>query len=283
MRASTVRHFSRALPVPGSVVRRLLRRYDHAIHYPDHTVVARCPGVGSFEIQDCHEYIQRSIYFLGYYEIRETRLVRRLLRRGDTFVDVGANIGWFTLVAARCVGQQGRVIAFEPSSSVFAQLARNVALNSAPNVVLERLALSHSCGTALLSNAAPDNGGTRHITLGDRRPEDVAGEPVATMTLDAYVETAGLKRIRLIKIDVEGAEFDVLSGMRSALKRQACDYVIIEVEDGRLVQEGRSSMELLRFLSECGYTLSSIGLFGRRALDLNQRIAFANVLAEAPR
>ena len=269
--------------MPGSVVRRLLRRYDYAIRYPDHSVVAQCPGVGSFEIHDCHEYIQRSIYFLGYYEIRETRLVRRLLRHGDTFVDVGANIGWFTLVAARCVGQGGRVIAFEPSSPVFAQLERNVALNAAPNVMLERLALSHSCGTALLSNAAPGNGGTRHITVGDRRPDDVVGESVATMTFDAYVKSTGLERIRLIKIDVEGAEFDVLSGMRGALERRACDYVIIEVEDGRLVQEGRSSMELLRFLSECGYALSSIGLFGRRTLDLNRPIAFANVLAEATR
>jgi len=107
--AANIQRLTRRVPLPERTVRSFLDRWDHVITYPPVPLLASSrSGRERFEIRDFHEYVQRNIYFLGYYEFRETKLVQELLRHGDTFVDVGANLGWFTLLAARCVGAAGR-------------------------------------------------------------------------------------------------------------------------------------------------------------------------------
>lgn len=111
MDAQLVRLATRTLPLPGRIWRRLLSTAERFLQYPPTPFVADAHlSIGRFEIVNFHEYIQRNIYFLGYYEIRETRLVRRLLREGDVFIDIGANIGWFTVLAGRRVRTSGHVL-----------------------------------------------------------------------------------------------------------------------------------------------------------------------------
>lgn len=281
MKASTARRVAQLLPFPGRVIRRLLDAYDHAIAYPALPITLRLrDGVSQLQIRDCHEYIQRNIYFLGYYELRETRLLTRLLRRGDTFVDVGANIGWYTLLAANRVGATGKVFAFEPSDGVFSHLMYNVRASGYDHVVAERLALADRAGAVQLRVAAGRGPGTASILPTAASGND-AMEQVETIRFDDYWRERRIQSVRLVKIDVEGAELMVLRGMREALERQAIEYLIIEVSDSRLRSAGESSRALLEMLQSYGYGLSHIGMLRNAPVRADTPIVFANILAAA--
>jgi len=264
------------------MVRSLLDRWDDVIAYsPGPLVVTSRGGEGRFEIRDCREYIQRNIYFLGYHEFRETRLVRELLHAGDTFVDVGANLGWFTVLGAACVGAAGRVFAFEPSPQLHDHLLVNLRLNGFDNVTAERLALADRSGRALLSRASPRNAGTASLLKGPVR--DPLATEVPVTALDEYRSRIGIGAIRLMKIDVEGAEMDVLIGARKTLADRVCDFVLIEVVEEHLRRRGLTCSDLLGLLRDSGYRLFQIGLFGRRQIDRCERVRSANILAQAER
>lgn len=281
MKASTARRVAQMLPLPGRVIRRLLDSWDGAIAYPQVPVTLRLrDGVSQMQIRDYREYIQRNIYFLGYYEIRETRLIRRLLRPGDTFVDVGANIGWYTLLAANQVGRTGKVLAFEPSRAVFGHLTHNVHLSGYSHVVAERLALADRSGVVQLRVAAGRGPGTASILESEAAKGDSI-EEVQTIRFDDYCRAKQLESARLVKIDVEGAELMVLRGMREMLARRAVQYLIVEVADSRLRSVGDSSQQLLELLRGHGYRLSHIGMLRRAPVDADTPIVFANILAAA--
>jgi FkbM family methyltransferase len=254
---------------------------EKRITYPNLPVTVPIRGrFGLFEIRNCRELIQRNIYFLGYYEFRETRLIRRYLRPGDTFIDVGANIGWFAIVAAESVGPTGKVVAFEPSSKIYSHLEKNVLLNSRTNIKLEKVALAHKNGSAILTGVTDRNAGKGTI-MAAPGPLDCGAEEVPTIKFDDYVLADGLRQVRMIKIDVEGAEMVALQGAKEFLAGRRADYLMIEVNDSRLRQTGSSSAEVLRFLTDCGYRLFRIGIFGIRPLRPDERVSFANLFAVA--
>lgn len=135
----------------------------------------------------------------------------RHLRPGDVFYDVGANVGFFTLLGARLVGEAGRVYAFEPLPDNLQALRRNLSLNDAGQVEVLGVAAAERTGTARLV--------VTESSLGARLgpPEAADGLVVETLALDDAVVGRGLLPPSLLKIDVEGAEGAVLRGMRSVL------------------------------------------------------------------
>jgi FkbM family methyltransferase len=153
-------------------------------------------------------YISTQIAETGQWESFETALVQRLLRPGDVFLDIGANIGWYTLIAATIVGPTGRVHAFEPSHENFALLRRNVAHNRLRNVVLKNAAVADVSGRGTLF-LSPDN-------LGDHRlyqsAQERPAEPVQTVSLADYFSKRSDK-VRLIKLDTQGSEARIFAGM----------------------------------------------------------------------
>jgi FkbM family methyltransferase len=157
-------------------------------------------------------YIGRSLELYGEFSAAEVYLLAPHLRAGDTVVDAGANIGAHTVPFAQSVGATGAVHAFEPQRVVFQTLCANVALNSLTNVYCRQAALGDSPGTICVPalDYAKDNnfGG---LGLGQYR----TGEHVSVETLDALQ----LERCRLIKIDVEGMEVQVLRGARETIAR----------------------------------------------------------------
>jgi hypothetical protein len=114
--AETVARLTRRLALPSRFL-PLLLHLDSLVSYPIQPVVVQTRFGFSLEINS-QDLIQKYVYWLGHFELRESPLFRRVLRPGDTIVDVGANIGWFTLPGARLVGPRGKVVAFEPSSGV---------------------------------------------------------------------------------------------------------------------------------------------------------------------
>ncbi|WP_019504092.1 FkbM family methyltransferase [Pleurocapsa sp. PCC 7319] len=285
LKASLLRRITQKLPLTGSIIRQFLNQYDEIITFPDMPVVVSTKdNLCMFEIRDCREYSQQSLYFLGYYELRETLLFKKLLRPGDTFVDIGANLGYFSVLAAHHVSPSGSIISFEPSSYLSEYLQQNVKnLNNSNLTImtkLEKLACSDENGYAVMRGTLKRNSGLGSIMPITNKSEDFGSEKVKTTKFDDYYLQSNLDKIRLIKIDVEGAELKVLKGMKNILKQRVVEYIIVEVSDARLQITGNSSAELLTLLRDCGYHLSRIGLFGTKPLKVNETVNFANILAE---
>src|SRR5262249_36182110 len=148
----------------------------------------------------------------GVYEPFETGLLQNQLRPGDVVVDVGANIGYYTLLFARCVGPRGRVFAFEPDQTNFDLLRRNVERNGYTNVTLVRKAVAAQSGKLRLYLCEDNKGDHRTYDSHDGRPS----LEIDAVSLDDYF--AGERgSIALIKMDIQGAEEGALRGMRRLL------------------------------------------------------------------
>ncbi|MGC4081741.1 MAG: FkbM family methyltransferase [Vicinamibacterales bacterium] len=190
----------------------------------------------------------RIAYATGEYEPATTALIRSRLAPGDTFVDVGANIGYFTVVGARAVGRTGHVVSFEPVPAVRSALAANLALNGIRDVDVRTEALSSGEGeTAIFTGPSSDTG------LASLRPLSDGGTlTVRKCRFDDIVDRR--RRVRLVKIDVEGAETEVLEGMVETLERDHPD-LIVEITDGYLREAGSSAEQLVDLLHRLGYTI----------------------------
>ena len=188
------------------------------------------------------DYVARDIFYRGEWEPEETALLRSVTPAGGTFVDVGANIGYFTLLASRWVGPTGRVIALEPVASTYRRLRRNLELNGAGNVTTLQCGASARSGTAKM--AVGGDAGHSHLV----RDEDAAtaAEGVALTTVDELVEAHGLRRLDVLKVDVEGADFDVIRGAATTLRRLR-PVVLMEVE---LIQKFGASIEQVEAFME---------------------------------
>jgi FkbM family methyltransferase len=170
------------------------------------------------------DVLQRYVYYFGCWEPHVEAVIADCLHPGDTFIDVGANIGYFTLFGASRVGQSGRVVAIEASSATFDRLRQNVERNGASRLVrLVHAAVADRQTSVVLHRGPEDNSGMASIL----RESGEGDETMLAQPLGALLSDAELESARLIKIDVEGAEALVMEGMRSILpKLLQCDFLI---------------------------------------------------------
>lgn len=159
-------------------------------------------------------FISREIAKTGEWEAFETELVHRFLRPGDVFVDIGANIGWYSIVAASVVGAAGRVYAFEPEKGNFEVAKHNIALNNLTNITLEQLGVSESPGFVPVYLSSDNQGDHRLYGWEGAKVSD----GVEVVTLAGYF--AGLPdRIRLVKSDAQGSEGKIFTGIPDSFAR----------------------------------------------------------------
>ena len=185
--------------------------------------VVRLPGGAPF-------YLPPDPHFFGYlvgHEPHVADAIARILRPGHTAVDVGANIGYFTVQMARLVGAQGRVVAYEIDERNVRELRRNGALAAGdgcrPEIV--EAAVSDSAGTLAIAPGA-------HSTLHRVTRREADGRTVRAVTLDDELERLGIARVDLAKIDVEGHEPSVLTGMERVVGEGRIGAMIAEVMPG---------------------------------------------------
>jgi FkbM family methyltransferase len=205
------------------------------------------------------DYVARDIFYRRQWEPEETALLRSITPVGGTFLDVGANIGYFTLLASRWVGPSGTVFAFEPVSTTHARLQRNLALNPTSNVIAVKEGASSAPGTAAI--ALEDDAGHSHLFAGETNVG--RQETITLTTVDAFVASKGLKRVDVIKIDTEGADFEVLRGAEATLRRFR-PVVLMEVE--LIARFGATVDDVKLFLDGIGYDGEVLG--HRSATDL---------------
>ena len=194
----------------------------------------------------------RRIFAYGYCE-PAARAMRSLLRPGDVAIDAGANIGLISLVAAVAVGQDGHVIACEPSPGTAAILRSNVERNRFERIDVRQVAVAERAGSLPMHVFAPGSG-VSSFAPADSGTGDLVEVPVATLD-----ELAGdlIDRVRVVKIDVEGAEVRALRGASGLLQRVRPDF-IVEVEPDHLARQGSSIEELRLIFEDAGYVGCSI-------------------------
>jgi len=190
----------------------------------------------------------------GGYEGPEYSFVQRFLRKGMVALDIGANEGFYTLLAANCVGAKGCVIAFEPSPRERRRLRMNLLLNLLGNVLVEEVALAGQEGVMNLHVVH-----TRETGCNSLRPPAVQGPirilPVAVTTVDHFLRRNSVERVDFVKMDVEGAELLALQGARNLFRTLPRPVLMIEVSDLRTIPWGYGSREIVTWLTELGFDL----------------------------
>ena len=194
---------------------------------------------------------QLKVYFYGHYHERyEADLVQRLLADDDVFWDIGANVGYFTLVAATALNHRGRIVAFEPGQNAYARLTENLALNPYRNIQTFPVAVADREGEAVL-HLDGDIADTS-ASLYPAGPVQAGCEICRTVALDHFLRAENLPAPDLIKLDAEGAELAVLQGAHQLIN-DAPPLWLMEMEEKNLRAAGASKAAVAQFLTGCGY------------------------------
>lgn len=204
--------------------------------------------------------IQTMILFTGRWEPKVSRYLHETLKPGDVVVDVGANVGHHTLLAARLVGPTGRVYAFEASPSIFQRLSRNVDMNHATNVVATNQAVASEAGQLEIWLAPSSNLGHSTTVSELAAKEGMALEAkIPADALDKLLPGMDLFNARVIKIDVEGAERDVLAPLSSQMSRFADSTEWLVELSPKFSRDGQSDIDwIFRLFIDNGYNAYAI-------------------------
>jgi FkbM family methyltransferase len=257
--------FRRDLP---RYVRRHIVYVVRSLHDPawleTPLLVRVSPSIGGFSLEVLpRDVIGRSLYLYGVWDMRSTRLLQGFLRPGMTMLDVGANIGYFSLLGAYRVGPAGLVQSFEPHHKIRDRLARNVARSGLANVEIRPEAVSSIAGeVAFFESAGTSNQGVsstveQPASHGER---EKCPRPVRAVRLD---DVAGSlrRRINFVKLDVEGGERAALDGAEGLLSSSDAPLLLFEAYS--------SDLEPINdVLQAHGFTVRRLAHDGRRGVRL---------------
>jgi FkbM family methyltransferase len=216
--------------------------------------------------------IDNFIFMDGFFDRRVGEIISQNLKKGDTFIDIGANIGFFSLLACVSVGPEGKVVAFEPIKRIADQFLSSISKNKISNITLNQWA----CGSETIEKDMSINelnaGGSSLVE--SKNPIGSILELVKIKKLDDSLES--ISRADMIKVDVEGYEFNVLLGAENTITKYK-PKMILEFSPA-LYGSGRNNiaMSLLRFLSNHGYTIETLG--GKRLVKEDFTIFTDNLL-----
>lgn len=206
------------------------------------------------------DIVGKYLYYFGIWEPNLTHWMERRLQPGDLFVDVGANIGYYSHLASKLVGESGRVVSIEALPQIFKTLEHNLKANGLRNVRPVNAAVWHREEKLKMFADAQNPSGTTTLIHEWADHWNLQGEfEVDARTLSAILTEEEIKNVRLIKIDVEGAEWNVVSEMRSWLpscRKEA--EIIIEVAPDMLKTHGKTGQDMLDIFAELGYNAYEI-------------------------
>ncbi len=208
----------------------------------------------AFCVPSLKDPIALSILTQGEYESTTLDYAKSVLRPGDTVIDAGANIGAFAIPTSKHLGAEGHVIAIEASQRIFPYLEWNVRQSQNNNIEILRVAATASDGPDAKFFDAP----TEQFGMGSLSPwteKDVGGYPVQARSIDSIVAEREPRLVRLLKIDVEGFELEVLRGAQKTLERSPAPIVIFEFIDWAERRAGHVPGDAQRELLSQGFQL----------------------------
>lgn len=204
---------------------------------------------GSIMHLDLSDFIQWQVY-LGCFEDRDAKRMKNHLPRGGVMIDAGANVGFFTALAAHCVGPTGKVFAVEPSPYAFGKLQQMITENKLSHVHAEQIALSDAPGELPLY-ITPDEEHNHTPTL--IPSEGLKTVQVPVKTLDERLDAWGISTVDVLKMDVEGYELHVLKGAQRALAAGRIRTIFLEFNEFYLKRAGTSARDLWQTICDQGY------------------------------
>jgi len=208
---------------------------------------------GTFLINPISDF--GSAILKGEYEPQMRSVLSRYLSPGGVFIDLGANEGYFSVLASHLVGPKGTVIAIEPQSRLQNVFQTNLAVNECYNVRLIRCAVCDRTGTAQLSLAPSTNTGASSLFRSTRYA--LPTEEIRSLCLGDLLDRTGVEHCDLMKVDIEGAEYDVFMAAADVLKKGVLKNIALEIHSSILESRGLSADELHKYIVENGYELNS--------------------------
>jgi len=205
------------------------------------------------------------LLFTSNFEWADINAVAAYLKPGMRVLDIGANVGLYSIIAGKIVGPGGKVWAFEPSSETYELLIANLQLNHITCVEVLKLALSDVVTDSLVVKRDPGyRDGDRYLSTRQNPNIQVAAqaddlgdtEPVEVTTLDHYFECKGTPRVDFMKVDVEGGEYGVFRGARQLLTLNRRIMLMFECTPQGCYVAGHKQEDVFYFLSELGFKLA---------------------------
>lgn len=247
------RHFPH-IPGNGFLLNRLINRAVRYCARSNPIEIQATTSFGAKIILRPPEAIDSRICFFGVWEPPITAYLMSGLSGGDVFVDIGANIGYYSLLAAKIVGPKGHVYAIEASPKIFARLKHNLALNSFENVTATNVAAAGESGQVAVYTYEADNVGMTtmmesELSRHHRFEAIVNCQPVYEIVPWRFVEAA-----RFIKIDVEGAEWVIIRSIEDKLGSLSDrTEIIVEISRNAIEKCGGSVGELVQIFGRAGF------------------------------
>lgn len=219
---------------------------------PNKNVTVSCHDLRILVRNPRQSIIGRSLYLEGIWEPIVTKFISPQIKNGMTVLDIGADIGYYTLLFAKLVGNKGRVFSFEPIPKAKWFLDKNIEMNSLNNVSVLSFALFDKPGKVCLEDPFTKSKiNTSKKTLSEN---DII---VEMKVFDDWKSEEGIDRVDLVKIDVEGAELNILRGMKNTLQSDR-PGLLIEVHPQLMESFGFSPSDLTEFLLEFGYQIEPV-------------------------
>lgn len=240
-------------------------------------------NLGRYEVAfDFSDQLQRAMYF-ELYDQPEINLLKKLLKKGDIFFDVGAYLGYYSLVASQLVGDSGQVHAFEPVPRLADNLKAIVKESGAPNITVNQVAVGEKDGRISIhvADQSSKNLATSSIFENGNQGATIV---VDRISLDSYCEINSIHRADFMKIDIEGSERECLLGMKSLLALTPPPDLLIEINPTVLRSRGLSSVSLTDLLFQVNYRLFKIQDFPFRLIPIlreNEITSLINVYCTA--
>ncbi len=241
---------------------RLKYRAFHRLRKAGSDQYRLCDFQGGKIYLDIGESPHMLFHLAGVYEYWKTELFKKLVKPGMTVVDVGSSRGVFALMAARLVGDKGRVLAFEPDPENHRWLKRSIEANGYDTVSLFRFALSDEAGETTFFPGRLSGQGSMFDA---RKGRDRTREPfkVKIRTMDSVMKREGIKKVDVMKIDVQGADIHVLRGAKRTFKRSDELKLLMDMD----VEEDEDRKTVLDILTSADMSTYAIGKELRLTLD----------------
>lgn len=213
---------------------------------------------GSKMYTDPHEGTLFIAAALNRYDPFMTELFERVVKEGNTVIDLGANVGYYTLLASKIVGKRGRVYAFEPDPKSYKLLVKNIDFNNYSNIIPVPKAVTDRVGSTKLFLSPEPGADTLYADEGQQRFIEVETE-----TLDHFFQDKG-ETVNVVKMDIEGGEMDALSGMDSLIRQNQNLNMFVEFFPRNIERAGYSPGQLLDKLWSYKFKVFVIDEWGKR-------------------
>lgn len=221
----------------------------------DNTELSVTTSSGTKMLLTLKDWVQKNIFLYGYYEKTETGFWNNLTKNKTVIFDIGSNVGYYGLIAAKKINKSGKVYGFEPVSFIYKRASHNIALNHLQNFSIYNLAFSDKVGELRINIGNDANLGMSGINHHNYLSGKT--EIVNTDTVDNFVALNNISQIDIIKIDVEGSEWSVLQGMKEVLTNFK-PTILIEILDVLLLKSGSSKEIVYDYMGSKNYVAYKI-------------------------